>query len=106
MTDRPLVLVVGSDSPRRQELARTLIDRGRSVVICNGPPGCPLIRGERCVIVGAADVAVVLESHANLRESAIGLGLCSDAARRCVPGDPRTIASDLADAVDATLASS
>jgi hypothetical protein len=106
MTDRPLVLIVGSDSPRRQELAQSLIDRGRAVVICSGPPGCPLIRGERCVIVGTADAAIVLEPGTPSREIAVGLDLCSIEARRCVVGDPEAGTSVLADRVDAALATS
>lgn len=104
MTGEPLVLVVGSHSARREELARCLIDRGRAVILCGGPPACPLVRGDRCVVVNAADAVVLLEPRPPHRDAALGLLLCSEEARRAVTAESTAAAGDIADRVDAELA--
>ena len=105
MTPRPLVLVVGNPSERRDQLAQTLIARDRAVVICNGPPGCPLIRGDHCPVVDVADLTVVLEDQTSIRETAVGLALCATSARRSVSADVGAGRDDIVERIDAALAS-
>lgn len=83
-TRKPLVLMVGVQSPDRMRLARRLLDDGNAVVLCHGPPFCPLLRGERCVLVEKADVLVALPSASNHRDVVAGLALCVSRARCAV----------------------
>jgi len=87
MADRKLVLVVGNESRNRTEIARRLISDDRAVVLCPGPPGCPLLRAEPCVLTQTADVTVVMPGSSRAPEVVAGLRLCAQASRRVVqPG--------------------
>jgi hypothetical protein len=89
-----LVLVVGPDTPTEQELSRRLINRGHSVVVCAGPPGCPLVRGEQCAIGSVADAVVVMPNEAHDRETLAGLSLCIDRARRALVIEPSLVSHE------------
>lgn len=87
MTDRKLVLVVGNESKNRTEVARRLIADDRAVVLCPGPPGCPLLRAEPCVLTQTADVTVIMPGSSRAPEVVAGLRLCAQGSRRVVrPG--------------------
>ncbi|MEX2556139.1 MAG: hypothetical protein WEB06_10950 [Actinomycetota bacterium] len=88
---RRLVLLVGPDSEGRRDLARALIEGGHSTVICSGPPGCVLLREDRCVLVDAADVTVIMPSHSSRREVTSALALCAREARNAVIVEPSLI---------------
>lgn len=107
MRSRALALVVGRESPRRNELARALIERGRAVVLCPGPPGCVLLREDRCVLVDHADVVIQLVPRAGTEARIAELRLCASQARRCLvansTGAPGPAA--VADAVDTLMPS-
>ena len=77
----PLALLVGADSALRRETARRLTEQGIGVVLCSGPPGCMLERDDRCVLLSAADIAVVLPGRSTVREQ---LAACARAARRVI----------------------
>lgn len=81
---RPLVLVVGTDSTSRSRVARELISNGSAVILCAGPPACPLLRGTPCVLVEGADVAVMMPGNSRAPEVLEGLALCSCSARHVV----------------------
>jgi hypothetical protein len=87
-----LVLLVGPDTPAEQVLTRRLIARGHSIVICAGPPDCPMIRDEECAIGSVADAVVVMPNEASDRETLAGLSLCVDRARRALVIEPSAIA--------------
>ena len=80
----PLVLVVGPDTTSRVEVARSAIGRGYPVVLCGGPPSCPLLRGEQCPIVEATDVAVFMPPEAHERAVIAGLSMCASRAHHVV----------------------
>jgi hypothetical protein len=111
---RPLVLVVGSDSSNRTNVASKLIFDGSAVILCSGPPGCPLLRGSPCVLVEGAEVAVIMSGASRAPEVVTGLALCSQAARRvihaggCEAGrasrvDPDAVAHDVSEALAGRL---
>lgn len=88
MADRKLVLVVGNESRNRTEVAGRLISEGCAVVLCAGPPGCPLLREETCVLTETADVTVIMPGTSRAPEVVAGLRLCEKASRRVVrPSD-------------------
>jgi hypothetical protein len=107
---RPLVLVVGSNSVNRTNVARKLISDGSAVILCSGPPGCPLLRGSPCVLVEGAEVAVIMPGASRAPEVLSGLTLCSEAARRVIHAgsydagrasrvDPDAVAHDVSEAL-------
>jgi len=57
---RPFALVVGRDTRARARVGQALLDRGYSIVMCSGPPGCALAHEDSCALVQRADVAVML----------------------------------------------
>lgn len=77
----PLALLVGADSALRRETARRLTEQGIGVVLCSGPPGCMLEREDRCVLLSATDIAVLLPGRSAAREQ---LAACAKAARRVI----------------------
>jgi hypothetical protein len=92
---RPLLVLVGPDEPSRFRLATHLIDRENAVVLCEGPPGCPLVRGEDCAVVGAADAVVILPTDAEGREIAISLSKCARRAAHALVVDPTSVHPDI-----------
>ena len=111
---RPLVLVVGSHSSNRTNVARKLISDGSAVILCSGPPGCPLLRGSPCVLVEDAEVTVILPGASRSPEVLSGLSLCSQAARRVIHAggldagkasrvDPDDVAHDVSEALTGRL---
>jgi hypothetical protein len=114
LRSRPLVLVVGSDASNRTNVARKLISDGSAVILCPGPPGCPLLRGSPCVLVEGAEVAVIMPGASRAPEVLSGLALCSEAARRvihaggCDAGratrvDPDAVAHEVSEALTGRL---
>jgi hypothetical protein len=91
---RSLVLIVGAHSANRSSVASKLVREGSAVILCSGPPGCPLLRGSRCVLVEGADVTVMMPGTSHAPEVLSGRALCSQAARHAihaggnVPGRP------------------
>jgi hypothetical protein len=77
---RSLVVVVGKDSEPRKELARELIDDGAAVVLCAGPPNCPLLRNQPCPLVETADGVVVMPTAAKDPRVVTGLLKCAESA--------------------------
>lgn len=121
MTSGPrLVLLVGHDNAERRSIASRLVDRGRAVVICSGPPGCSLVRDDHCALLDSADLVVLLPSLPMAREVVVGLALCARLAHKTVvagrawaealpPGSVVTdeVAPDaLVDVIDGALTSS
>ena len=90
---RSLVAIVGAESESRTKLARALIRDGTGVVICGGPPGCPLLRGEQCAIVESVDGVVVMPRppQATTRDVAIGLTRCAFEARKAIAIEPSAV---------------
>jgi hypothetical protein len=89
---RRLIVVVGPDGDERTWLARGLMERGDAVVLCEGPPGCSLVRSDRCPIVDRVDGVVVMPYAGDAtREIAIGLTLCARAARCAVALEPSVV---------------
>ena len=82
--DRKLVLVVGSGSKNRTEVARRLISDDHAVVLCPGPPGCPLLRDELCVLTDSADLTVIMPGTSHSPEVVAGLRMCAQASDHVV----------------------
>ena len=82
--DRKLVLVVGSASEARTEVARRVLSDDNAVFLCEGPPGCPLLRGRSCVLTETTDVTVIMPSSSVAPEVVAGLGACARASSRVV----------------------
>lgn len=82
--DRKLVLVVGSASEARTEVAQRVISDDNAVFLCEGPPGCPLLRGRSCVLTDTADVTVIMPSTSVAKEVVAGLGACAKASSHVV----------------------
>lgn len=80
---RALVLIVGRESRLRAMLAQEMIERGHSIVLCSGPPGCSLLHDDACVLVDRADVAVILPFPAESSARPFLQG-CAASARRAV----------------------
>lgn len=87
-----LVLLVGPDTPEERELSENLISRGHSIVVCAGPPGCPLLRGDGCAIASVADAVIMMPSEARDRETLACLSMCLDGARRALVVEPSAVA--------------
>lgn len=76
-----IVLVVGADSSERTDAARSLIDKGQSVVLCAGPPACPLLRDEPCALVSVADAVVFMPAAKTSSRAVLsGLARCARSA--------------------------
>ncbi|MEX2555011.1 MAG: hypothetical protein WEB06_05210 [Actinomycetota bacterium] len=90
---RSLVALVGAESESRTKLARALIRNGTAVVICGGPPGCPLLRGEECAIVESVDGVVVMPHlpDATTSDVAIGLTRCAFETRTAIAIEPSAV---------------
>ena len=88
---RPLVTLVGKYSDDRVELARGLIDEGCAVLLCAGPPGCSLMRGESCALLETSDATVLLPTDTQEQKVLGGLSLCAQTAPGCVVMEPSTI---------------
>lgn len=88
---RPLVVLVGKESDSRRGLARELIDDGSAVVLCAGPPDCPLLRGQPCALLETADGVVVLPTAAKDKRVVTGLLQCAEEARTAFVMDRTTI---------------
>jgi hypothetical protein len=88
---RPLVTLVGKYSDDRVELARELIDKGCAVLLCAGPPGCPLMRGEACALLEATDTTVLLPTDTQDRKVLGGLSQCAQNAPGCIVMEPSTV---------------
>lgn len=84
VAERKLVLVVGRGSPERAAVARRLISDDRAVVLCPGPPGCPLVRAEPCVLTASADVTVVMPGTSRDPQVLTGLRLCGASSDRVI----------------------
>src|SRR6266498_5837783 len=82
--ERSIVVVVGAESSARATAARTFISDGHSVLLCAGPPGCPLLRNEPCAIVDVADAVVLMPRSGGRRDVEAGLSLCAKEARCAV----------------------
>ena len=91
---RSLVVLVGKESDSRGRLARELIDDGAAVVLCAGPPDCPLLRGQPCALIDTADGVVVMPTASRDQRVVTGLLRCAENARtsfvmdRTSIGDP------------------
>lgn len=88
---RRLVLIVGPESAARDELASSLIEMGEAAIVCSGPPGCVLLREERCVLVDKADATVIMPTHTASREVRAMLTLCAGGARSPIIVEPSVI---------------
>src|SRR5690349_18594743 len=88
---RPLVTLVGKYSDDRVELARELIDKGCAVLLCAGPPGCSLMRGEPCALLESTDSTVLLPTDTHENKVLGGLSLCAENAPACVVMEPSTV---------------
>lgn len=77
---RKLVLVVGSGSEARTEVARRILSDDNAVFLCEGPPGCPLLRGQSCVLTETTDMTVIMPSTSTGSEVIAGLGACAKAS--------------------------
>jgi hypothetical protein len=92
---RPLLVLVGPDTPSRFRTAQHLIDRDNAVVLCDGPPGCPLARGEDCAVVGAADAVVIFPSEEHGHEIGVSLTMCARRAAHAVIVEPTIVRPDV-----------
>ena len=90
---RSLVALVGAESESRTKLAQAVLRGGQGVVICAGPPGCPLLRGEECAIVAGVDGVVVMPRlpDATTSDVAIGLTRCAFEARTAIAIEPSAV---------------
>jgi hypothetical protein len=89
-----LLLLVGPKGEARDGLTNALIARGHSVVICEGPPDCPLARDERCGIVEATDGVVMLPNATADAPQLDCLAKCVGLARRALVIEPSAIAHE------------
>jgi hypothetical protein len=88
---RSLVTLVGPYSEDRVDLARALMDDGSAVVLCAGPPGCALLRGEPCAMIETADVTVLLPTESQDRKVVAGLSVCAENAPGCIVMEPSPV---------------
>lgn len=88
---RPLVTLVGQYSEDRVDLARALIEDGSAVVLCAGPPGCSLLRGEPCALIETSDLSVLLPIETEERKVVAGLSLCAENASSCIVMEPSPV---------------
>ena len=88
---RSLVVVVGKESDPRRQLARELIDDGAAVVLCAGPPDCPLLRGQPCALLETADGVIVLPTASKDKRVIGGLQHCAETAKISFVLDRTTI---------------
>ena len=89
-----LLALVGSDTADRSRLARHLLDRGNAVVICPGPPGCPLLREEPCGMVDTADAVILLPEAERDREIVRALSMCAQRACHSLVIEPSAVLPD------------
>jgi hypothetical protein len=96
---RAIVVVVGTQSNARAQTVRTFMDGGHSVVMCAGPPGCALLREDRCALVDSADAVVLMPRASGDRLADAALSMCAKAARCAVVIDGSTTAPWPIDAI-------
>lgn len=82
--DRSVVVVVGAESVARSEAARTFMADGNAVLLCPGPPACPLLRDDPCVLIENADAVVLIPGRARTRAVQTGLSMCAASAKCAV----------------------
>lgn len=91
---RTLVLLVGRDTDERTELARRIIEEGKATIVCGGPDlDCPLLEGERCLLVDAADVGVFMSVTDDRPRVVAALSMCARAVPKALVGaeDPDAV---------------